>query len=164
MTHPAAPVLDPPVQSAMSSADLIAHILERYHAVHLAELGDLIPLARKVEAVHAGHPAAPAGLADHLSFILDDLCGHQRKEEQVLFPMMLDGSHPMIAHPIARMIAEHQDVEEQLSALAKLTAGFSAPTDACGSWRALIEGCRKLNADLREHMRLENQDLFPRFA
>jgi regulator of cell morphogenesis and NO signaling len=113
MTHPAAPVLDPPVQSAMSSADLIAHILERYHAVHLAELGDLIPLARKVEAVHAGHPAAPAGLADHLSFILDDLCGHQRKEEQVLFPMMLDGSHPMIAHPIARMIAEHQDVEEQ---------------------------------------------------
>ena len=123
-----------------------------------------VEVSRFLIQAEGEHPATPAGLADHLSFILDGLCGHQRKEEQGLFPMMLDGSHPMIAHPIARMIAEHQDVEEQLSALAKLTAGFSAPTDACGSWRALIEGCRKLNADLREHMRLENQDLFPRFA
>lgn len=164
MPCPAAPVLDPPVGSATSSAELIAHILERYHVVHLAELGVLAPLARKVETVHADHPATPAGLADHLSFILDDLCGHQRKEEQVLFPMMLDGGHPMIGHPIARMMAEHQDVEAQLARLADLTDGFTAPANACRSWRALIEGCRKLDTDLREHMRLENDLLFPRFA
>lgn len=164
MRYPAAPALDCSFSSTFSPAALIAHILERYHVVHLAELGDLIPLARKVEATHAAHPAAPAGLADHLSLILDDLCGHQGKEEQVLFPMMLAGGHPMIVHPIDRMVAEHRDVDRQLAQLSALTNGFSFPDGVCPSWRILNEGCAKLADDLREHMRLENEVLFPLFS
>lgn len=152
-----------PAEAPCEPAALIAHILERYHKVHMVELPEAIGLARKVEAVHADHPNCPPGLADHLALMTDDLQGHQHKEEAVLFPMMLNGGHPMIGHPIARMAAEHQDVAEQLLRLAILTHDFAPPDDACTSWRALYQACRKLDADLREHMHLENNILFPQF-
>ncbi|MFZ5730047.1 MAG: hemerythrin domain-containing protein, partial [Pseudomonadota bacterium] len=90
--------------------------------------------------------------------------GHQQKEEAVLFPVMLRGGGPMIAFPIERMVAEHLDVGEQLEELARLTTDFAPPPGACTTWRALYEMCRKLDADLREHIHLENNMLFPQFA
>lgn len=142
---------------------LIDHIVARYHRVHLQELPEAIALARRVEQVHADHPLRPAGLADHLAMMADDLQSHQHKEEAVLFPMMLEGPSPMLRFPIERMTAEHDDVAEQLLRLAVLTTDFTAPDDACTSWRALYRACAKLDADLREHVHLENNVLFPQF-
>jgi regulator of cell morphogenesis and NO signaling len=147
----------------VGAAALIDHIIRRYHEVHAKELPLAIALARRVEDVHADHPRCPRGLADHLAIITDHLMAHQRREEAVLFPMMLSGGHPMIGHPISRMEAEHRDVEDQLSRLAELTTDFSPPEDACGTWRALYRDCQSLDRDLREHMRLENDILFPQF-
>lgn len=149
---------------ADGAAELIGHILTRYHATHLAELPPVIALARRVETVHRSHPACPLGLADHLEDILADLEQHQHKEEAVLFPAMLQGGHPMLAFPIARMQADHRSLEADLSVLAAFADGFSPPEGACGTWRALYAACRKLHDDLVEHMRLENEVLFPRFA
>lgn len=82
------------------TADLIEHILNRYHAVHRAELPELIRLARRVEAVHRNHQDVPVGLADLLEETLRELDDHMQKEEVMLFPMMLRGGHPMIKYPI----------------------------------------------------------------
>lgn len=152
------------VWSRADDAALIDHILRRYHEVHMAQLPEAIALARRVEAVHADHPRSPRGLADHLAIIAGDLASHQNREEAVLFPMMLAGGHPMIRHPISRMADEHRDVDEQLLRLAVLTTDFSPPDDACGSWRALYTACKAFTRDLREHMRLEEEVLFPRFC
>jgi regulator of cell morphogenesis and NO signaling len=35
--------------------------------------------------------------------------------------------------------------------------------DACETWRALYRACHQIADDLREHMRLENDILFPQF-
>lgn len=144
-------------------ATLIDHILRRYHEVHRTQFPEAIARARRVEAVHQDHPRCPRGLADHLADMADHLMSHQRREEEVLFPMMLGGGHPMIRHPIGRMEAEHRDVEAQLGRLAVLTGGFTAPEEACGTWRALCRACQEIADDLREHMRLENEVLFSRF-
>lgn len=154
------------MDEALAEADpavLIDHILSRYHAVHREQFPEAIALARRVEAAHTHHPDRPDGLADHLAIMADHLMSHQRREEEVLFPMMLGGGHPMIRHPIARMEEEHRDVDEQLARLAVLTRDFTAPEDACYSWRALGRACKVIADDLREHMRLENEILFPRF-
>lgn len=157
--------LQPAAAAAPADAGaLIDHILERYHEVHRQEFPEAIRLARRVEAVHRDKPDCPHGLADHLSIIFDDLDGHQRKEEQVLFPMMRNGGGPMISFPIARMMAEHEEVGEQLERLAELTTDFVPPAGACTTWRALYQACRKLDEDLREHMHLENNILFPQFT
>lgn len=143
--------------------ELIAHIIRQYHEVHIEELPEAVRLARRVEAVHRAKTDCPHGLADHLAFIFDDLQGHQHKEEAVLFPMMVQGGGAMIRFPIERMLAEHVDVGEQLDELARLTTDFTPPNGACTTWRALYEMCRKLDEDLREHMHIENNILFPQF-
>lgn len=143
---------------------LIAHILSRYHATHLREFPEAIRLATMVEAVHRHSDRCPFGLADHLEVMADDLEQHQQKEEAVLFPMMLAGGGPMLRFPIARMNQEHEDVERQLAVMTNLTANLTAPPDACGSWNALYALCRKISDDLREHMRIESEVLFPQFT
>ncbi len=146
------------------AAALIDHILERYHAVHRRELPELIRLAEKVERVHASHPQVPAGLASLLWRMSEDLETHMKKEEAVLFPMMRQPRRPIIAHPIARMRIEHDDHGAHLRALEAITRGHEAPAEACGSWRALYAGTRKLTDDLMQHIHLENNVLFPQFA
>ncbi len=153
----------PGVEPDAKVKGLIDLIVSRYHDTHRREFPEAIRMARKVEAVHGGLPDCPPGLGDHLAFMFDDLESHQQREEQVLFPMILAGASPMIRFPIARMMAEHAEVEEQLFRLRSLTCDFAVPPDACATVRGLIAACRKIDLDLREHMRLENEVLFAPF-
>lgn len=141
---------------------LIDHLLERYHEVHRRQFPEAIRLAARVEAVHRDNADCPAGLSQHLAFMFDDLETHHQKEEMMLFPMMRRGDVP--AGPIACMEAEHEDVIEQLQGLARLTNDFVPPAGACTTWRALYALCREIDADLRDHMHLENNVLFRRFG
>jgi regulator of cell morphogenesis and NO signaling len=143
---------------------LIAHIIERYHNTHERELADAIVLAARVEGVHSGDEACPHGLADHLQLMLDEMEAHHQKEEAVIFPAMLRGVGPALRMPLARMMSEHNDIRDQVGVLAALTRGFQAPPHACTSWKLLYTLARKLDADLREHMHLENNVLFRRYA
>lgn len=144
-------------------AALIARIISDFHVPHLRDLLIATDAARKVEARHADHGEAPVGLAALLMSFFAHLSVHQSREEAVLFPMMLNGTADL-THPIAAMTKEHEDVRRDLDALRQITHGFETPQEACGSWRGLYDLCRKFDADLREHMRLEEEVLFPRFA
>ena len=146
------------------TAGIIAFILRRYHSVHRQELPALIDLARKVESTHAGHPQAPKGLVEHLQRIAEALEVHMQIEEHVLFPMLESGGHPMVSHPIGAMRADHDDHTYNLAVLTELTGGFRPPEDACTSWFLLYDGLAKLTADINEHIRIENEVLFPRFG
>lgn len=143
---------------------LIDHILARFHTVHREELEWLIPLAQKVETVHGDHEEAPLGLTVALIDLRDDLDNHMMKEERVLFPMMRKGGHAMIGQPIAVMRDDHDRTEEFLAQIEGITKGIDLPMGACRSWTALYGGLAKLRDDLRAHMALENNVLFPRFA
>ena len=143
--------------------DLIEHILDRYHQVHRQEMPELRALALRVERVHAGHRAAPKGLANLLERMHGELESHMQKEEQILFPLMRVGGSPMIVHPIGMMRHEHDSHGEELKALADLTGDLTLPDDACTSWRALYAGLGKLAEDLTEHIHIENNILFPKF-
>lgn len=143
---------------------LIAHILTRYHEVHRRELPELIRLAERVEARHRGHPQVPAGLAALLREVADEMEQHMQKEEQVLFPLMQRGGHPMLAQPIAQMRAEHDEHGERLRRIETLTHDAVPPADACPTWRALYLGLAKLGDDLMNHIHLENNVLFPQYA
>ncbi|HTI80221.1 MAG TPA: iron-sulfur cluster repair di-iron protein [Acetobacteraceae bacterium] len=143
--------------------ELIALVEARYHMVHRRELPELLRLARRVEVAHRNHPALPGGIAALLERMGVELEAHMQKEEQILFPLMRSGAHPMIAEPIAVMLAEHDDHGAHLRGLETLTNDFTAPDDACPTWRALTIGAKKLADDLVEHIHLENNVLFPRF-
>ena len=148
---------------APAPAELIDHILRRYHEVHRQQLPELIRMARRVEAVHRDHPQVPHGLADHLETMEQELLEHMGKEEQILFPLLRQGGHPMVVHPIGMMRHEHVGHGAQLERLAELTTQHQPPTGACNTWRALYAGTARLAEDLVEHIHLENNLLFPVF-
>lgn len=146
------------------TAELIDHLRSRYHETHRSELAWLIPLAQKVERVHSAHPQAPVGLANLLECIQADLEGHMSREEAILFPLMKQNDEVVLTHPIAQMRHEHDVEARHLAALEHVTGGFTLPDGACNSWRALYTSAKKFSEDLVEHMHLENNVLFPRFA
>lgn len=141
---------------------LIDHILTRYHAVHREQLPELIRMARRVEAVHRGHPAVPVGLADLLEAMETELLDHMEKEEQVLFPAMEQGGLD-VNGPIDVLRDEHTGHGALLEQLAALTNDHTPPEGACNTWRALYAGTAQLTEDLISHIHLENNLLFPRF-
>lgn len=138
--------------------ELIDFILERYHAVHREQLPEAIEKARRVEQVHGDHPLCPNGLADHLDALFQELESHMLKEEQVLFPMLRNHSHPQ--GPISVMISEHEEHEAAVKKIEEITQNFSIPEDACGTWRSLNMLIKEFVDDLRDHLELENNVLF----
>ena len=151
------------VPEAASPSALIDHILARYHEVHRAQLPELIRMARRVEAVHRDHSEVPAGLADALEAMEQELLSHMHKEEAVLFPMLRAGGNSFVTQPIAMMRHEHNDHGEALEQIARLTHDITPPLGACNTWRALYAGLAQLRDDLINHIHLENNVLFPQF-
>lgn len=145
------------------TTELIDHIVARYHEVHRRQVPELIMLSRKVEQVHAGKPAVPAGLADILQHALGELEVHMRKEELILFPAMRRQGAGPLDGPIAQMRDDHVDHGELLERMAKLTGDFTVPEGGCGTWRALYAGAAQFRDDLIDHIHIENNILFPRF-
>lgn len=147
-----------------TSSDITRFIEQTYHARHREELPRLAALAAKVERVHADSPEVPAGLADLLRCMTGELEVHMKKEELILFPAIRNGGAPGIANPIAAMRGDHDEHGASISRILELTRGLTPPEDACGSWRALYAGLDDFISELKEHIRLENEVLFPRFA
>lgn len=130
---------------------LIAHIVERFHETHRRELPALLALAGE-----AG--ASAAALAEHLASMAGALELHMFKEEMRLFPMMEQGGSTLIGLLIDDLAREHRAHDE---AIARLEALAGALPATAGVLRA---GVTRFVADLGEHMRLEDEVLFPRYA
>ena len=143
-----------------SSGELIDHILQRFHERHREDLPELIRLARRVEHVHGERAGCPTGLADHLEILFQELLSHMMKEEQVVFPMLLEGDNGEARSPISLMRLEHDQHGEALARLEALTDDITAPADACNTWNALYAGLARLREDLMQHIHLENNVLF----
>lgn len=142
---------------------LMDHILARYHAVHRAQLPELIRMAHRVEAVHRNNPGVPAGLGDFLEGMEQDLLDHMAKEEAMLFPLLRVGGQGLAGEPIDMMRSEHLDHGAALDQVLALTNDATPPPGACNTWRALYAGVAQLKEDLINHIHLENNVLFPQF-
>ncbi len=145
-----------------SDVELIEHILTRYHDTHREQLPELIHLSERVERVHGGHTACPAGLSAHLEHMAEELETHMAKEEQILFPMITRGMGAMAGGPVSVMRHEHDHHSFALEELERLTNGLSLPNDACGSWQRLYHGLSTFRDDLNAHIQTENELLFSR--
>lgn len=150
--------------NAEPSEVLIDHILLRFHERHRQQLPELIRLARKVEQTHGERNDCPAGLADHLSEMQQELESHMKKEEQILFPLLLRGQAALAGGPITIMRMEHEQHGDALQHLLALTNNINLPQAACNTWQALYFALRVFREDLMEHIHLENNILFENAA
>jgi regulator of cell morphogenesis and NO signaling len=143
-------------------AELVDHIVGFYHRRLRAELPELVALAAKVEGRHGEKASCPRGLHAHLEAVHGAVLEHLAKEEQVLFPMILGGRGRTAGGPISAMESEHDDHAASLRETRRLTADLVAPEEACTSWRALYLRLGAFEAELMDHIHLENNVLFRR--
>ena len=92
-----------------------------------------------------------------------ELDAHLMKEEMILFPMIRAGVRS-VGNPINVMEHEHDSAGRALETMRAVTANYTLPAEACNSYRALFAGLQELEADLHQHIHLENNILFPRAA
>jgi regulator of cell morphogenesis and NO signaling len=148
-------------------ADLIAHIVTRYHDRLRDELPVLETLAAKVARVHGGKAPHLARVETIVTELSADLHSHMQKEEVVLFPTIAAIEAKVrpampISAPIAVMEHEHDHAGQLLAELRRITRGYDLPDWACTTFRALYGGLAAVEADMHVHVHLENNILFPR--
>lgn len=150
-----APRIDPAAQAAT----LIEHIQTRYHDTHRRSLAQLLPLTSQAVAL-----GLHVGLVEQLASIGNALEQHMFKEEMRLFPMMEQGGNTLIGRLIEDLHREHG---EHLPAVQELQRQLRA-TDATGAAQQtliqLIQGVDDFARELAEHIRLEDEVLFPLFC
>lgn len=151
------------VAAVDDATKLTRYIETRYHARHRRQLPGLIRLAAMVEDLHCDDDGVPNGLADLLARMLGEMEVHMKKEELILFPAIRRGGGPGIEDPIAAMRADHDNHERELDQIRRLTHDMTLPAGACTSWGTLYAGVAEFIDDLTEHIRLENDVLFPQF-
>ena len=154
-----------------SLGSLIQYILDKHHAYTREQLALVGKLGSKVLMVHGnGHPEL-ASINRLLEEITEELLHHLMKEEQVAFPFLqaLERGGTGMPFPYAAfqngpqqvLMGDHDATGEQLRDLRRLTKDYSAPGDACVTFRAFYQGLRDLEADIHQHIHLENNVLFP---
>jgi len=143
-----------------TTGQLIDHLLSNFHERHRSHLPHLIQLARKIEAVHTGHVNCPTGLTQLLQSMQQELESHMMKEEQVLFPMLRQLRFEQATMPIRVMRMEHEEHQQALEQLNKLTDNLQLPDDACGTWQRLYQELELFINELNQHIEIENMLLF----
>lgn len=156
-------------------ADLIVHIKDAHHAFIREECPRIEALTAKVVGVHGENHPELQQVQQVFSALAEELDVHLMKEEQVLFPYIVrmeesamagEAAPPScfgtVTNPIRMMMAEHDGAGEALRALRSITSDYKLPADACISYRTLFEALQGFEADLHQHIHLENNILFPR--
>ncbi len=156
-------------------ADLIAHILSTHHGYVKQEVPRLKQLLAKVVAVHCANHPELAAVQRTFAGVAEELLSHMMKEEMVLFPYIekmeqaIHNGKPVprapfgsIANPVRMMELEHESAGNALEEIRRLSSDYTPPESACFSYRTLYSALKQFEADLHQHVHLENNILFPR--
>lgn len=156
-------------------SDLTRHIREKHHRYVRDAIPRVRALLEKVNARHgASHPEI-AEIQKHFIEVSQEMIMHMQKEEQILFPYIetleksvMEKRTPerpffhTVRNPIHTMMKEHDAAGDLVKQIRKASSGYAAPVDSCTSYKALYEDLREFEADLHQHVHLENNILFPR--
>lgn len=155
--------------------ELTRHIREKHHRYVREAIPRTRALSNKVATKHGGNHAELVDIGKLFAEVGEEMIMHMQKEEQILFPYIDALERAVNAHgsveppffrtvrnPIHAMMQEHDAAGDLIRQIRVLTSEYSAPADACTSFRALYEALREFEADLHQHVHLENNVLFPR--
>jgi regulator of cell morphogenesis and NO signaling len=154
---------------------LTQHIREKHHQYVRESIPRIQEKLEKVMAKHGPNHPEIADIQRLFSEIAREMIMHMQKEEQVLFPYIdaleravnEHGSveppfFQTVKNPIHAMMQEHDAAGDLVRQIRVLTSEYTPPGDACTSFKALYEALGEFEADLHQHVHLENNVLFPR--
>ena len=161
--------------TSASLGDLTRHIREKHHRYVRESIVRVQTLLEKVAAKHGENHFEITDIQRLFAEVAREMIMHMQKEEQILFPYIdalekansVHGSveppfFQTVRNPIHAMMKEHDAAGELVKQIRKASSDYTAPADACPSYQALYQNLREFEADLHQHVHLENNILFPR--
>ena len=155
---------------------LVDYVLKKHHRSFHQHHEELLSLVEKVERVHGERHPELHEIKEAVAESFDELDSHFAKEENVLFPQFYEifaaqeekreaapfhcGS---VLYPIRQMMLEHDNTGATWQRIADLTENFTTPTDGCASYRLMNRELYEFFQNLKEHVALENNLIFPGF-
>jgi regulator of cell morphogenesis and NO signaling len=172
LTTPAAGV---PRYASWDARTLIAYIVDNHHRFVRDAIPALLQHTAKIAAVHGERHPELVHIAGLVARVAAEMIDHMAKEEQILFPFIAvleeaaDNGEPRprppfgtVANPIRMMESEHQFVGDAMAEIRHLTGNYTAPADACATYRVCFDELDAFERDLHDHVHLENNVLFPK--
>ena len=155
--------------------DLIRHIVTTHHRYVREQQPIIQTWLDKLVARHGGRHPELHEIRSEFETLSAGLLQHMLKEENILFPFIealwvskaAGETRPgtpfgTMLNPIRVMEAEHQEAGAHLRNLRSLTDGYQAPADGCTTYRVCFAEMARFEANLHQHVHLENHVLFPR--
>jgi regulator of cell morphogenesis and NO signaling len=155
--------------------DLTRHIREKHHQYVRQAIARIAPLIEKVNAKHGKNRPEIAEIERLFLAVGREMLMHMQKEELILFPFIdaLEQSakgkgsleppfFQTVQNPIFAMMREHDAAGDLVKQIRKASGQYRTPADACPSYTALYRELSEFEADLHQHVHLENNILFPR--
>ncbi len=155
--------------------DLLVDYIVKTHHRYVAEKSPLLrQFLYKLCHVHGANHPELFEINRLFAECADALEHHMEKEETILFPYIGElvrsgrlgeeaGTPPFgsVGNPIRMMEHEHEAEGERFRKIAGLTDSYTAPADACGTYRVTFAMLKEFEEDLHKHIHLENNILFP---
>lgn len=149
---------------------LVDYIVNTHHSYVKSAIPVLLQYTDKVSKVHGKEHPEVIQIATIFKEIADELTSHLFKEEKVLFPYIkaLENSEAenpgfgSISNPIRMMEDEHETVGELFYLISELSTNYTAPDDACATYKVSYLKLKEFEDDLHQHIHLENNILFPK--
>jgi regulator of cell morphogenesis and NO signaling len=154
---------------------LCDYIIAVHHAYVRQSGEQIFSYLEKIAAKHGGRHPELLKILNLFTQIKDEMKEHMFKEENVLFPRIKElekhslENSPLalpasgyIEAPISVMEHEHDSAGNMLDEIRELTNNYTPPADACTTYRVAFASLQAFEADLHQHVHLENNILFPR--
>lgn len=145
---------------------LMAHIVERHHQYVRSETPRIENWLVKCVAAHGAHHPELSQIQHTFAAMVSEMAQHMAKEELILFPAIVRAesghANTSLAAPVRMMMSEHDNAGRDLAEIRKLSADYTVPSDACDTYRTLLKALGEFESDMRRHVHLENNILFPR--
>jgi regulator of cell morphogenesis and NO signaling len=155
--------------------ELTRHIREKHHRYVREAIPRTRALSDKVAAKHGQNHEELVNIGKLFAEVGREMIMHMQKEEQILFPYIDALQQAVNEHgfveppffqtvknPIHAMMQEHDAAGDLVRQIRILSSEYTPPGDACTSFNVLYEALREFEADLHQHVHLENNVLFPR--
>ncbi|WP_076415941.1 iron-sulfur cluster repair di-iron protein [Shewanella sp. UCD-KL12] len=147
---------------------LIDYIEDTHHTYVREKAPLLVEYSQKMVRAHGEHYEEIKPLAGWIRALVEDLVPHLMKEERILFPSIramaageqVNSCFGHIGNPINAMEHEHNDAGLVLEKIRELTNNYQAPEHACTTWRVCYASLAEFEADLMQHIHIENNILF----